>query len=95
MFAMATMKGVQFVDSTLSRPYLFFLTPIVASTWVFLALCVVLGGVVWVISRVNAIRAQNTERDPERIRRQWVQNDLFQVPNKDNSSRITRDSVRG
>lgn len=93
MFAMATMKGVQLVDSTLSRPYLFSLTPIVASTWVLLALCVVLGGVVWVISRVNAIRAQNIERDPERIRRQWVQNDLFQVPNKDNSSRITRDSV--
>jgi hypothetical protein len=91
MFAMATMRGVQFVDATLSRPYLFFLTPIVASTWGFLALCVVVGGVVWVISRVNAMRAQNAERDPERIRRRWARNYPLQMPNsKKNSSGITR-----
>jgi hypothetical protein len=93
MFAMATMRGVQFVDATLSRPYLFFLTPIVASTWGFLALCVMVGGVVWVISRVNAMRAQNAERDPEGIRRRWSRNYPLQAPNINNSSRITRGSV--
>jgi hypothetical protein len=94
MFAMATMKGVQLVDATLSRPYLFLLTPIVASTWGFLALCVVVGGVVWVISRVNAMRAQNTKRDLERIHRRWARNYPLQVPNKkNNSSEITQGSV--
>jgi len=94
MFAMATMRGVQVMDATLSRPYLFFLTPIVASAWGFLALCVVVGGVVWVIGRVNARRAQNTERDPERIRRRLPRNYPLQVgKNFNNSSGITQDSM--
>jgi hypothetical protein len=33
MFAMATLSGVKANDATLSRPYLFFITPIVATTW--------------------------------------------------------------
>ncbi|EGU72723.1 hypothetical protein FOXB_16770, partial [Fusarium oxysporum f. sp. conglutinans Fo5176] len=36
MFATATIKGVKVSDATLSRPYLFFPTPIVVSTWVLL-----------------------------------------------------------
>jgi hypothetical protein len=90
MFAMATVKGVHIVDVTLSRPYLFFLTSIVASTWAFLALCCVVGGAVWVV------RAQKTERDPERTFRQWGRGDPLQDPKTIyNSNRITRDSIEG
>jgi hypothetical protein len=91
MFAMATMSGVRSVDAALSRPYLFFLTPIVASTWGFLALCVVGGGVACVISRVNAMGARKFERDPERIRRGWAWNHQLHMPS--NSSGITQGSV--
>lgn len=90
MFAMVTMRGVQLVDATLSRPYLFFLPPIVVSTWVFLGLCVAVGGVVW-FSRVNAMRAQNTERDPESIRGRWARNYPLHMPN--NSNGITQGSI--
>ncbi|KAJ5654131.1 hypothetical protein N7490_001134 [Penicillium lividum] len=36
MFVMATIRGVRVEDTTLSRPYLFLLSPLVASTWAFL-----------------------------------------------------------
>lgn len=65
MFAMATMRGVHVVDATLSRPYLFFLTSIVAGTWGFLALCSVVWAALWILSRVSVKKDQNTERDPE------------------------------
>ena len=90
MFAVVTMRGVQLVDATPSRPYLFFSPPIVASTWVFLGLCVAVGVVVW-FSRVNAMRARNTERDPESIRGRWARNYPSRMAN--NSSGITQGSA--
>jgi hypothetical protein len=56
MFAMATMRGVRLMNATLSRPYLFFLTPIVAGTWGFLALCLAVGAFSWVVGQVNTRR---------------------------------------
>ncbi|EXK78223.1 hypothetical protein FOQG_17094 [Fusarium oxysporum f. sp. raphani 54005] len=47
MFATATIKGVKVSDATLSRPYLFFLTPIVVSTWVLLLSSGIIGVGVW------------------------------------------------
>lgn len=59
MFAMATMKGVSPSDTTLSRPYLFLVTTIVASTWACLIMCVLVGCLTWVVSSINARKAQN------------------------------------
>ncbi|KAH7079695.1 hypothetical protein FB567DRAFT_533134 [Paraphoma chrysanthemicola] len=39
LFGIVTMKGVKLVDTTLTRPYLFFVTPLVAWTWAYLSLC--------------------------------------------------------
>ncbi|WJG35749.1 uncharacterized protein FOBCDRAFT_241782 [Fusarium oxysporum Fo47] len=47
MFATATIKGVKVSDATLSRPYLFFPTPIVVSTWVLLLSSGIIGVGVW------------------------------------------------
>lgn len=94
MFAMATMRGVHVVDATLSRPYLFFLTSIVAGTWGFLALCSVVWAALWILSRVSVKKDQNTERDPESLRRRWARSYPLQVhKNVDISSRITRQSM--
>jgi hypothetical protein len=65
IFAMATMKGVHATDATLSRPYLFFLTPIVARTWAFLVLCFAVGAAVWVTSEVSWVNTRTTKRDLE------------------------------
>lgn len=62
MFAMATMRGVRLMNATLSRPYLFFLTPIVASTWGFLALCLAVGAYSWVMGQINTRRNREIER---------------------------------
>lgn len=94
MFVMATMRGVHVVDATLSRPYLFFLTPIVASTWGFLALCSVVWGALWILSRVSVKKDQNTRTDPESLRRRWARSYPLQVhKNVDISGRITRQSM--
>ena len=69
MFVVATMKGIHVVDTTLSRPYLFFITPIVATTWGFLALTVAVGAVVWIVGRTNARRGQKVGRHSKRERR--------------------------
>ena len=53
-FAMAMIKGVQVVDVTLSRPYLFFLTPIVTSTWAFLTICLMIYAVGWLIDYLGS-----------------------------------------
>jgi hypothetical protein len=58
MFAMATLRGVKASDVTLSRPYLFLITPIVATTWGFLVLSVLIGGLVWIIDRIHAKKGQ-------------------------------------
>lgn len=96
MFGMGTMKGVHVTDATLSRPYLFFLTPIVASTWAFLALCLAVGVIVWVISVGNTQAATITQRrDLERRRlrqpRDWSLHESEPKPT-DSSSQITRES---
>jgi hypothetical protein len=62
MFAMATVKGVQTSDSTFSRPYLFFSTSIIASTWAFLFISVVVGAGLWlVLEMVPKPRQRNHE----------------------------------
>lgn len=89
MFGMATMKGVHVIDATLSRPYLFFLLPIMAGTWAFLALCLVVGGLVWAIS-VGI--TQTATRDLEQRRLQ--QDDLLREPTPiGNSGRIIREAI--
>ena len=92
MFVMATMKGVEFVDTTLTRPYLFFLTLLVTTTWGFLTLCGIAGGIVWIRHQLNATRVQNTERD--QTLGEWAQIYPLQVPkSRNNLSRTTRDLV--
>jgi hypothetical protein len=61
MFAMATLRGVKASDATLSRPYLFFMTTLVASTWGFLVLCMLIGGMVWITGRINIKSDQKSE----------------------------------
>lgn len=73
MFAKATLKGVKVSDATLSRPYLFFVTPLVATTWGFIVLCVLVGGMVWITGRINVKTARKSEADLEDIRRIWSQ----------------------
>ena len=94
MFAMATLRGVKASDATLSRPYLFFITPIVATTWGFLVLCVLIGGMVWIIGRINIKRAQKSEADLEKNRKLWSQRYHSIVSNLSNSgTTITRDRM--
>ena len=94
MFAMATLRGVKASDATLSRPYLFFITPIVAITWGFLVLCVLIGGMVWIIGRINVKRAQKSEADLEKTRKLWSQRYHSTVSNLDNGGTgITRDQM--
>jgi hypothetical protein len=84
MFTMATMRGVRAVDVTLSRPYLFFLTPIVVSTWCFLALCSVVWGALWIHIRVSSKKGirRALRRRPARSYQLPVHN------NVDHSNRI-------
>ncbi|MCJ1394652.1 hypothetical protein MMC18_007532 [Xylographa bjoerkii] len=93
MFAMATRRGVHLVDAALRTPYMFLLTPFVASTWGYLALCGAVGGAVLVIGRGNALRAHDIERDPERTRWRCAWSYPLRVPNdKNNSGRTTEGS---
>lgn len=87
MFTMATMRGVRAVDVTLSRPYLFFLTPIVVSTWCFLALCSVVWGALWIHIRVSSKKVirRALRRRPARSYQLPVHNN---VDHSDHSSRI-------
>lgn len=73
MFTMATLRGVKASDTTLSRSYLFLITPIVAAVWVFLGACVLYGGLIWIIGRINIERAEKSEADLEKIRELWSQ----------------------
>ncbi|KAF8846851.1 hypothetical protein BDZ45DRAFT_637730 [Acephala macrosclerotiorum] len=91
MFAMATLRGVKASDATLSRPYLFLITPIVAMTWGFLTLCVLAGGLVWIIGRINIKRAQKSEADLEKTRKLWSRRYHSTVSNFGNGdTKITR-----
>jgi len=91
MFAMVTMRGVDVADTTLSRPYLFFLTPIVTSTWGFLALCIVVWASLWIRTRVSLKKGQHTKRDLENTPRPWVRSYVLQ--NVDQSGKITQESM--
>lgn len=66
MFATAMIRGVQVVDVTLSRPYLFFLAPIVTSTWAFLTICLMIYAVGWLIDYLGSRGQQqkDLENDP-------------------------------
>lgn len=66
MFAMATFNGVKIDDVTLSRPYFFLITPIVAATWVFLLFCVLCRGVVWILSIIHIKKSQKPVEDLKR-----------------------------
>lgn len=89
------MKGVNLEEATLSRPYLFLLTPIVACTWGFLALSVVVGGFVWANSPFNAARAPKTERDVGSRGKRWKEEHPRQAPlNTSSFSELTQSSVR-
>lgn len=94
MFTMATLKGVKASDATLSRPYLFFIIPIMAMTWGFLALCVLIGGIVWIRGRINIKRADKSEDDLEQIRELWSQRYHSKVSNNGNGgTEVTRDQM--
>jgi hypothetical protein len=91
---MATLKGVKASDATLSRPYLFFIIPIMAMTWGFLALCVLIGGIVWIRGRINIKRADKSEDDLEQIRELWSQRYHSKVSNNGNGgTEVTRDQM--
>lgn len=91
MFAMATLKGVKASDATLSRPYAFFITPIVATSWGFLVLCVLIRGMFWIIGRTNIKWAQKSEADLEMMRKLWSQRYHSTVSNLGNGG--TRDQM--
>jgi len=94
MFAMATLRGVKVSDATLSRPYLFFVTPIVAMTWGFLVLSALIGGLVWVIARIHAKKGQRSEQELEMMRRLWSQRYHSTVSTLNNGGTgITRDQM--
>ena len=63
LYVMATLRGVRISDSTLSRPYLFFFTPIVAGTWAFLLTSVVGCAAVWSI--ISILRRMNDQGNRE------------------------------
>lgn len=90
MFAIVSMRGVNAADTTLSRPYLFFLTPIVASTWGFLVLCSVIWAVLWIHSRVS-VKGQHIERDQENTPNPRARSHLLR--NLEKSGKITHESV--
>ncbi|KAE9364758.1 hypothetical protein N431DRAFT_489255 [Stipitochalara longipes BDJ] len=95
LFLTATMKGVNLEGATLSRPYLFLLAPMMASTWGFFAVTVGIGGIVWVASRTNAARAQKNESDLEGGGRRETKNHSLQGLHKNKaSSGVTQVSVR-
>lgn len=98
MFAMATMKGVSTTETTLSRPYLFLVTTIVASTWAFLVLCVMVGCLTWFISSINARRAQNNKGRQDNIdekRRERTMNVAHLKASKkvDDSKDLTHEAI--
>jgi hypothetical protein len=57
LYFLATRKGVSVSESILSRPYLFFASPIIASVWAFLSVCLVLAGgsyiIIWCLHRTK------------------------------------------
>ncbi|KAH8812911.1 hypothetical protein F5884DRAFT_786655 [Xylogone sp. PMI_703] len=94
MFVMATLRGVKASDVTLSRPYLFLITPIVAITWGFLILCVLLWVLIWSIGGINMQSAQKSEADLEKIRELWSQRYRSTVSNLgNNGTKMTRDQI--
>lgn len=97
MFAMATMKGVSVTETTLSRPYLFLTTTIVAITWAFLILCVTVGCFTWIIISINERKAQkNTgQQDAAEIRREWVMKvaQLKALKKPDDPNDLTREAI--
>ena len=64
LFFVATRKGVKISESILSRPYLFFVSPLIGSVWTFLAGCFVYTGgfriIVWLLHRRRVTHHQPT-----------------------------------
>lgn len=89
MFGLGTLKGVRAPEMTLTRPYLFFFTPIVASTWAFLALCLAVGAIVWIVSIGNN---QATRRGLERRHLQRAPSRVFDESRPYKPSRITQET---
>jgi hypothetical protein len=94
MFAMVTLKGIRASDSTLSRPYCFLMKAIVGTTWGFLILCVLTGGMIWNIRMINIQRAQKSEADPETTRRPWLIPYYPKISRfGNNATEVTRDQM--
>ncbi len=65
-----------------------------AMTWGFLALCVLIGGIVWITGRINIKRAEKTEDDLEQIRKLWSLRYHSKVSSNGNGGTgITRDQM--
>ena len=64
LFFVATRKGVKVSESILSRPYLFFVSPLISSVWTFLVGCLVYTGgfriIVWLLLRRRVTHHQPT-----------------------------------
>ncbi|EPE34390.1 hypothetical protein GLAREA_10084 [Glarea lozoyensis ATCC 20868] len=71
MFATATLKGVKADDTKLSRPYLFFITPIVAASWGFLVICLFVGGAFWLIGKSTLAKVVGSDVDLEGTKPFW------------------------
>jgi hypothetical protein len=82
MFAAVTVKGVEERDATLSRPCLFWITPIVAITWTFLVLYLVIGALFCVIGRIDVQGILDGETDLEGIRSFWRQEEKMKKPGR-------------
>lgn len=98
MFTMATMKGVSVTETTLSRPYLFLMTSIVATTWAFLILCVMIGCLTWITSSINERRAQKNKVHQDvadEIRSEWVMkiNQLKALRKPDDPNDLTQEAI--
>ncbi|KAE8550425.1 hypothetical protein TMatcc_008453 [Talaromyces marneffei ATCC 18224] len=96
MFAMATMKGINARETTLSRPYLFLVTTIVASTWACLVICVLVGSLTWVISSINARRAQNKDGRQDTAdekRTEWIMSIAHLKASKKESNNLTQEAI--
>jgi hypothetical protein len=69
MFVMATMKGVKIDEATLTRPYLFFLTPLVACVWAYSGFLVIVIGVYWFVGFIHDRKSRNSKTDLESFKR--------------------------
>jgi hypothetical protein len=69
MFVMTTVKGVKIDEATLTRPYLFFLTPLVACVWAYIDMVIIIIGVNWFVDFIHNHKPGNSKTDLESFRR--------------------------